>query len=51
MNQRNQGLTVGELTWVIAILLCLGIAWNAFSNRENKYYNESTSQFTTTVIA
>ena len=35
MSNRNEGLTVGELTISIAILIIIGFIWNISNNKED----------------
>tara|TARA_Y100001968_G_scaffold164787_1_gene150835 strand:+ start:892 stop:1056 length:165 start_codon:yes stop_codon:yes gene_type:complete len=43
MSIRNQGLTVGELTMAIAVLILISLVWSGIANNRDKDKNSFKS--------
>ena len=50
MTQKDQGLTVGELTMTVGILIIAGIIWSNLANRQPQKQSESNTSIATILI-
>ena len=50
MNYKNQGLTVGELTIAVGVVIIIALIWSNLGNKENSKTSVSHSQPSTPLL-
>jgi len=50
MNYKNQGLTVGELTIAVGMVILISLIWSNLGNKENSKTSVSHSQSSTLLL-